>query len=59
MTGIAGIGTVNVRGTLTRRYHTVMTFRTGTNDLGMIYVGCRHRHPGGRKSLMAGITKIR
>ena len=59
MAGIAGIGTVYVSTTLARRDYSVMTFRTGTDDLGMIHVRCSYRHPGSRKLLMTGIAEIR
>lgn len=38
MTGVAGIGTINVRRTLARCHYPVVTFGTGTDDLGMVHV---------------------
>lgn len=38
MTGIAGIGTINVRRTLARCHYPIVTFGTGTDDLGMVHV---------------------
>ena len=38
MTGVAVIGTINVRRTLARCHYPVVTFGTGTDDLGMVHV---------------------
>lgn len=58
MTGVAQVAGINMIGPFTAGDSTVMTTGTGAIDLGMVHGGYRHRCPGGREFLMAGITHI-
>lgn len=58
MTGIARIGGINMVRALTRRHNAIMATDTGTDHLGMIDVGYRHRGPWGRTCSMTGIALV-
>ena len=58
MTGITNIRRWNMTGTLTTGDSTIMTIKTGTDDLRMIDRNGRYWCPGCREFLVTGITDI-
>jgi len=58
MTGVAGVGAINVRSGFTGSDCSVMTTETGSRDLAMINRRCGNWRPGGREHGMTGVTAI-
>ena len=58
MTGFTDVSGVDMRSTLARSNHTIMTTDTAADNLRMIHgTGC-NRNPGSRSRLVTGITHI-
>ena len=58
MTGITGVGAVNMVAWFTNRCCSIVTTETGTNDLCMIHSTGRYRRPAGREYVVAGVTGV-
>ena len=59
MTGIAGIGAIDMISRLAAGYSSVMTASTGTQYFIMIHRICRYRRPWSWCGLMTGFAKVR
>lgn len=58
MANVALGGGRNMQGSFANRNHVVMTTGADANRLRVINRGRRHREPGGRERLMAGVAHV-